>query len=83
MRDEDESDPNYLKYFRIRQKINVTRRVPGMELACERGELCSIDWNSRIMVYCAETGLYRTLRFDEIEQVDPIAKYRKSSLFYP
>ncbi|NVZ64724.1 hypothetical protein HX867_21700 [Pseudomonas gingeri] len=83
MSEEEESDPNYLRYFKFRQKINVTRRVAGDQPACERGELCSIDWSTRMLVYCAESGLYRTLKFDEIEQIDPIAKYRKSSLFYP
>ncbi|SEH97461.1 hypothetical protein AB3464_14375 [Pseudomonas asplenii] len=83
MSEEEESDPNRLMYFKVRQKINVTRRTPGVQPACERGELCSIDWSARILIYCAESGLYRSVKFDEIEQIDPIASYRKSSLFYP
>ncbi|QXI28149.1 hypothetical protein [Pseudomonas vanderleydeniana] len=83
MNEEEESDPNRLKYFKTRQKINVTRRAPGVPLASERGELCSIDWSARLLIYCAENGLYHTVKFDEIEQIDPIASYRKSSLFHP
>ncbi|KPA95628.1 hypothetical protein [Pseudomonas asplenii] len=83
MSEEEESDPNRLRYFKTRQKITVTRRIPGVQPACERGELCSIDWSARLLVYCAESGVYRTVKFDEIEQIDPIASYRKSSLFHP
>ncbi|MBV6751050.1 hypothetical protein KV580_12125 [Pseudomonas chlororaphis] len=76
--EEAQNEPEYLKYFKRKQKINLRGRLHGGPVESERGELCGIDWTHRTLTYHGEFGLYNTVRFDEIYEIEPIAQYRTS-----
>ena len=75
-KEEAPHEPEYLKYCRRKQKINLRGRLHGGPVESERGELCGIDWTHRTLTYHGEFGLYNTVRFDEIYEIEPIGQYR-------